>query len=290
MVVFVWVLGFALLFEAACLPRPSKQHMKQVPELRVSAIEGLADDEGSGSGAAATTADLCDVNMDEVASQLQGYAESCLLNTSLGDCCQLKLLKVNKSGIYNIAGALAYCDMETAGGGWMVLLRRATGGRDFDKSWNHYRRGFGVLDREFWFGLQKIHELTTSSRMELMVVLKNATATVTARYSTFRVSGQRNKYRLRVGRYSGNAGDALRYHDGLPFTTIDNDNDQYLLRNCAEMNYGGWWYGNCYKANLNGDYSILNDGFGVPWMSDDYVMHYYTFAEVKMRPLLWQCT
>jgi len=33
-------------------------------------------------------------------------------------------------------------------------------------------------------------------------------------------------------------------HDGLPFSTFDNDND-LLLANCAATWSGAWWYNKC---------------------------------------------
>ena len=46
--------------------------------------------------------------------------------------------------------------------------------------------------------------------------------------------------------------DALKYHNGAPFSTIDQDQDENA-RNCAEKyGGGGWWYRSCYHASLNG--------------------------------------
>ena len=39
----------------------------------------------------------------------------------------------------------------------------------------------------------------------------------------------------------------------MKFSTYDNDND-LDDDNCAEDWKGGWWYKNCYEANLNGRY------------------------------------
>ena len=74
-----------------------------------------------------------------------------------------------------------------------------------------------------------------------------------ARYGSFRVRDEGDKYRLSVGSYSGTAGDSLAYHNGMYFTTKDRDNDQYG-DNCAQSYAGAWWYKYCHHSNLNGRY------------------------------------
>ena len=61
-----------------------------------------------------------------------------------------------------------------------------------------------------------------------------------------------DEYKLRVGNYSGNAGDALRVHHNMPFTTVDNDNDAWHS-NCATRYKGAWWYNACHRAQLTGE-------------------------------------
>ncbi len=62
-----------------------------------------------------------------------------------------------------------------------------------------------------------------------------------------------DKYRLHYGMYSGQAGDALSgganmveqwsaSHNGMQFSTRDQDHDRYQQGNCAVENRGGWWY------------------------------------------------
>ena len=50
------------------------------------------------------------------------------------------------------------------------------------------------------------------------------------------------------------SGDGLSYHNGSPFSTMDNDNDQeHFGRSCsATYGNGGWWYRDCYTSNLTG--------------------------------------
>lgn len=38
-------------------------------------------------------------------------------------------------------------------------------------------------------------------------------------------------------------GNAMTYHNGLPFSTKDNDNDINRSGNCAQSS--GWWFNNC---------------------------------------------
>ena len=40
-------------------------------------------------------------------------------------------------------------------------------------------------------------------------------------------------------------------HNGTPFSTIDNDNDN-SEDNCAVNYNGAWWYTRCHFSNLNG--------------------------------------
>ena len=41
---------------------------------------------------------------------------------------------------------------------------------------------------------------------------------------------------------------------GRQFSTYDKDNDLYETINCAVNRTGAWWYNQCSRANLNGEY------------------------------------
>jgi len=49
-------------------------------------------------------------------------------------------------------------------------------------------------------------------------------------------------------------GDSFSYHDGVMFSTMDRDNDEYDEGICSQLYKGGWWYKDCFYANLNGLY------------------------------------
>ena len=72
-------------------------------------------------------------------------------------------------------------------------------------------------------------------------------------YHKFKVDGSNEKYRLHIGEAEGppNGYDAMATHDGMLFTTRDNDND-INRNNCAAKYHGGWWFKSCYKSFLTG--------------------------------------
>jgi hypothetical protein len=45
----------------------------------------------------------------------------------------------------------------------------------------------------------------------------------------------------------------MTYHNGKKFSAKDKDLD-IDSRNCAEKFKGAWWYSDCHKSNLNGQY------------------------------------
>ena len=151
----------------------------------------------------------------------------------------------------------ARCDMDTDGGGWMVIQRRLRlpgGNINFTRNWADYENGFGDLSGEFWYGLKNIHHLTTRDHMELRIDMVRETdgGRFSWTYQTFRVAGATDNYRLTIGEGQGPGYDAMSYHNGQQFTTYDNDNDKHGGVNCGYNRQGGWWYNSCYHANLNG--------------------------------------
>jgi len=140
-----------------------------------------------------------------------------------------------------------FCDANTRGGGWTVILRRLDGSENFYRNWNTYKNGFGNLDGEFFLGLDKIHALTADYSQELLVVLEDFNGTQAFEtYDRFGITDEKEQYALNtLGEANGTAGDSLSSHKNMKFSTFDRDNDLREKENCAILNIGAWWYNNC---------------------------------------------
>ena len=176
--------------------------------------------------------------------------------------------------------------METDGGGWTVFQRRQDGSVDFYRNWIDYEDGFGNLNGEFWLGLGKINRLTKEQSNTLRVDLGDFDGnTAYAQYSTFSVGNSTTEYTLTVGGYSGTAGDSLAWHNGMKFTTRDNDNDP-PSGNCALDWYGAWWFYACFHSHLNGPYHhnpVLSSANGIIWRHWKGPLYSLKFTEMKTR-------
>lgn len=129
------------------------------------------------------------------------------------------------TGLRKIRGNFfAFCDMETdEGSGWIVIQNRFDGTTDFFRTWNEYKDGFGNLAGEFWLGLGKIHELTSSHIHELLIVMEDFSGTKKyAKYAAFGIAGESSNYALNMlGKFMGDAGDSMSYHAGMKFSTLE---------------------------------------------------------------------
>uniref|UniRef100_A0A8C6SMI6 Tenascin N n=1 Tax=Neogobius melanostomus TaxID=47308 RepID=A0A8C6SMI6_9GOBI len=208
------------------------------------------------------------------------------------DCTQVMKNGNMKSGIYTIyisndqsKAIEVYCDMDTDRGGWVVLQRRNIGKLDFMKRWKQYIAGFGNMTDEFWLGLEKIYDLTnTPTQYEIRFDLGHGSERAYAVYDNFKIAPVKQKFILTIGKYRGTAGDAMTYHQGRPWTTVDNDND-IALGNCALTHRGAWWYKNCHLANLNGKWGDTRHSMGVNWEPWKGHLDSLDFTEIKIRPV-----
>ena len=142
----------------------------------------------------------------------------------------------------------------------MIIQVHAKGkGEYFLRSWEGYKLGFGtVQDKNYWMGLEQMHNITGSDLYGLELRLKqNDDQVKVLKWSRFRVKNENEKYKLYVsGFQAGNSGlsDRFSYHNGRQFSTIDRDNDSWGNHCAGSRGHGkgsGWWYNSCYYLRLN---------------------------------------
>lgn len=186
---------------------------------------------------------------------------------------------------HSALGRGVLCDTHTDGGGWVVIQRRAQGDVDFLRSWSAYRTGFGSPSGDFWLGNEAIHQLTHNGTYELRIDMRSDGQEVFARYSSFKLGPESDKYRLHLGTYSGTVGESnlgLSFQNNSAFTTFDNNNAVGTTENCGLHYRGAWWYNHfCTYSNLNGVWGV-RDFYGVSWKNGDGYI-YPTFTEMKIR-------
>ncbi|XP_010727716.2 fibrinogen gamma chain [Larimichthys crocea] len=233
------------------------------------------------------TNELNMVNLKKVSSYLQQKCsqpckEEVEVEPTTGTDCQDVATKgATKSGLYYIKPAkateqfLVYCEIDNFGRGFTVIQRRRDGSVDFHKDWIQYKNGFGYLSpddtTEYWLGNEKIHLLTASTSMPIVLRIELVDWDGNKRYADynmFRLGSEADMYRLTYGFYfGGDAGDAFdgfdfgddpsdkfyTSHNGIQFSTFDKDNDKYD-GNCAKQDGSGWWMNRCHAAHLNGKY------------------------------------
>ena len=211
----------------------------------------------------------------------------------INSCCDLGYghftfsRKTRQSGIYALPNvcrddhleAEAYCDTINGGGGWLVVQRRQDGSEDFNRTWVEYEDRFGKLTGEFWYGLRALHCLTGQGGWEMRMDIKLVDGTkVFFHYDLFKVASAKDNYKLTVGGFQGTTTDPTAYHNGMYFTTEDNDPHE---QNCALHGQGGWWHKTCWALNPNSIYKHLD---GV-YLNGKW--HTLPFVEIKIRPV--QC-
>ncbi|XP_069027030.1 fibrinogen-like protein 1 isoform X2 [Embiotoca jacksoni] len=221
------------------------------------------------------------------------------------DCFDLFSSGSKSSGLYKIkpngspSPCKVYCDMSD-GGGWTIVQRRINGAETFNRSWAEYKDGFGDAHAEFWLGNENLHYITAHGNYSLRINLEDFDGNQRyAEYKNFKVADEKDHYQLTFGAYAGTAGDALsgRYqvgvpewasHQGIKFSTYDQDNDNYI-GNCAQEDKGGWWFNKCHSAHLNGmyypngHYSASTDN-GVVWFPWKGWWYSLKTSIMKLRP------
>ena len=251
-----------------------------------------------------TANSYCDQQLKQLQTATNNIKQNCSIDDfTIKNCCGVNTFDffTNKPGVYQMqcwCGGLwsttsVFCDTKTADGGWTVIQRRKDGSVDFNRPWSDYEKGFGDLNGEFWYGLKNMNCLTQTGQWEMRVdfEFKNKTRSY-LHYNVFKVGSATDEYPLTISGFTGITPSdpfSTHSHNGMKFSTYDNDNDKRSSGNCAAKignakDNGGWWYNNCWNINLNIKYNPAQSGsmyLAATWYSPRWI-------EMKIRPL--NCT
>jgi len=146
---------------------------------------------------------------------------------------------------------------------WVLIQQRGqfqNSEQFFEKDFKEYEAGFGSKEKEFWIGLKKLSELTSTGKWQLKINILTWTGeTYQADFNSFKVL-EGPRYELQIAEYDRFSTLPERYlldSNGQAFSTYDNDQDTDKTGSCSKTNGdGGWWYGKwygwCTHINLNG--------------------------------------
>jgi len=78
----------------------------------------------------------------------------------------------------------------------------------------------------------------------------------------------------------------MSYHDGIAFSTKDQDNDLDPTGQCATKHRGAWWYNYCWRSHLTGLYIKGKDlkERGIGWHTWKGFNCFLKNVEMKIRP------
>ena len=163
---------------------------------------------------------------------------------------------------------------------WIVILNRFDGSVNFLRNWTEYRNGFGdPMTGEYWFGLEKIYQLTSSASYRLRIELQTLVEGFwfSTEYYSFLIDNESKKYALHVSGYCGDAGNGLAFttvatsnQNGAKFSTTDSDNDNYSGNCVTVVNGGAFWWNSC-------GYCCLT----TPYLTQYYYWHPLTDIQVS---------
>ena len=144
--------------------------------------------------------------------------------------------------------------------GWIIIHQFSTGSlTSFNRSWVSFTNGFGNLSGNYWFGNEKVYQLTkiTPYRIRVEVQSNDTRKWYSAEYASFSLGSNTTFYKLVVSSYvGGDAGESFMTGttgmtaNARAFTTYDADHDGWGSNCCATVNGGGWWFNACGLSTL----------------------------------------
>jgi hypothetical protein len=145
---------------------------------------------------------------------------------------------------------------------WIIIHELYDKTFNWNRPWNDFKIGFGQLGLNYWFGLEKLHQLTAAVpckvRMDFRLTSQSTIQFI--QMAVFSIGDEASHYQLAwSGMTVSDASitDSLfkhpeTYHNGLTFSTYDNNRafDIGNYQPCPSLQGGGWWFKDCYALCL----------------------------------------
>jgi len=145
---------------------------------------------------------------------------------------------------------------------WMLIQRSVApynrASKFWTGQWNDFKDGFRSEDLDYWMGLERMHQLTSTGKWELILRVRYHVATnvpvnkwrqydsmnpkfAYVIYGDFKIENEKNNYTLRIGErkeHKDAPSHFLEPSNGQPFATKDNPG---IFRTCFDFGRG-WWF------------------------------------------------
>jgi ficolin len=142
--------------------------------------------------------------------------------------------------------------------GWIIIQEAYNLIFNWSRPWADYRAGFGQLGLDYWFGLEKIHQMTAASsyqiRFEVRVAPPSTQTMLWLQMASFSVGSEMTYYKLAWSGMTGSTemtsvlpAPPSTFHNGMVFSTYDNNYNTMTIHDCPNVQEGAWWFNDCYS-------------------------------------------
>jgi len=168
-------------------------------------------------------------------------------------------LNVTATSTMDARWTFIICNNSIARSSTVILLRRPSGGEQFERDFGEYERGFGSAKKDYFLGLQAIRNLTSTGFNRLTITVEDAAGSTRQMcYRSFQLDGPPN-YAFQLAEPGvGDLPDDFWFHRNRSFTAPGREDKRSDGMSCAKRLNVGWWFldtGTCALTLMTGRFS-----------------------------------